>query len=137
MGEQLLKVLQPLKGGRIDADNSLDINELDKLSSKFTAFVKKIKDNLKQHNINTELIEIDDYKFTLSFSKNLRNCVYIFHFNKYLQDLKVEVRDKLKEQDLKSIINSSIEEWFNSNKDCKENIVSEDSKTDEEDPFAF
>ena len=137
LGEQLLKVLQPLKGGRIDADNSLDINELDKLSSKFTAFVKKIKDNLKQHNINTELIEIDDYKFTLSFSKNLRNCVYIFHFNKYLQDLKVEVRDKLKEQDLKSIINSSIEEWFNSNKDCKENIVSEDSKTDEEDPFAF
>ncbi len=137
LGEQLLKVLQPLKGGRIDADNSLDINELDKLSSKFTAFVKKIKDNLKQHNINTELIEIDDYKFTLSFSKNLRNCVYIFHFNKYLQDLKVEVRDKLKEQDLKSIINSSIEERFNSNKDCKENIVSEDSKTDEEDPFAF
>ena len=63
--------------------------------------------------------------------------MYIFHFNKYLQDLKVEVRDKLKEQDLKSIINSSIEEWFNSNKDCKENIVSEDSKTDEEDPFAF
>lgn len=137
-GELLLKVLSPLKGGQIDVEKSLDLNELDKLSKQFTSFVKKIKENLQQKNIRTELIEISDYKFTLSFSLQLKKCIYIFHFNKYFQNLQIEARNKVKNSDLIDIVNASIKECFASINDNNIEKSSEETKIkDEEDPFAY
>ena len=114
LGSRIVTTLLQIKGGRIDVIKSMDLRELDKLSSKFTDFVEKIKDRLKQRDIKTDLIGIGDYSFTLSFSKQLQNCTYIFYFNKYLQDLKLQARDKINNQEFQDIINKEINEIYNS-----------------------
>lgn len=139
LGAKILTALQPLKGGRIDVIESMDIKELDKLSNIFTDFVLKIKDRLNQHGIKTDLICINDYNFTLSFSKQLQNCTYIFHFNKYKQNLKIEARDKSRNQDLCDVINNEISEIYNViNNEMNNNTDKEFcDKTDDEDDFPY
>lgn len=135
LGAKIITALQPLKGGRIDVIESMDIKELDKLSNKFTDFVIKIKDRLNQYGIKTDLIGINDYNFTLSFSKQLQNCSYIFHFNKYQQNLKIEARDKCRNQELCNVINNEIREVYNAiNNNTDKDFY---DKTDDEDDFSY
>ncbi len=136
LGSRILATLLQIKGGRIDVIKSMDLRELDKLSDKFTDFVEKIRDRLNQHDIKTDLIGISDYSFTLSFSKLLQNCTCVFHFNKFKQNLSVEAREKLKNQDLLAVINNEISEVFKAITNNTDQEVC-DNSDDEDDDVAY